>query len=63
MGFLFEGFSWFRPLKTHRNRLRPRGGDDALVIALACRSLPPRQRKPGIPLGTGAGHFDSRPRP
>lgn len=29
-------------------------GDNALVIALACRSLPPRQRKWGIILGTGA---------
>ena len=29
-------------------------GDNALVIALACRSLPPAQRKWGIILGTGA---------
>lgn len=29
-------------------------GDNALVIALACRSLPPKQRKLGIWLGTGA---------
>ena len=29
-------------------------GDNALVIALACRSLPPQQRKWGIILGTGA---------
>jgi YjbE family integral membrane protein len=29
-------------------------GDNALVIALACRSLPIRQRKWGILLGTGA---------
>jgi YjbE family integral membrane protein len=29
-------------------------GDNALVIALACRSLPPGQRKWGIILGTGA---------
>ncbi len=29
-------------------------GDNALVIALACRSLPPTQRKWGIILGTGA---------
>lgn len=29
-------------------------GDNALVIALACRSLPPKQRKWGIILGTGA---------
>lgn len=28
-------------------------GDNALVIALACRSLPPEQRKWGILLGTG----------
>ncbi|MGE0213173.1 MAG: TerC family protein [Parvibaculaceae bacterium] len=28
-------------------------GDNALVIALACRSLPPQQRKWGIILGTG----------
>lgn len=28
-------------------------GDNALVIALACRSLPPHQRKLGIWLGTG----------
>lgn len=29
-------------------------GDNALVIALACRSLPPKQRRLGIWLGTGA---------
>ena len=29
-------------------------GDNALVIALACRSLPERQRKIGVLLGTGA---------
>jgi YjbE family integral membrane protein len=29
-------------------------GDNALVIALACRSLPPGRRKWGIVLGTGA---------
>jgi YjbE family integral membrane protein len=29
-------------------------GDNAVVIALACRSLPPEQRKIGILLGTGA---------
>jgi len=29
-------------------------GDNALVIALACRSLPPQQRRWGILLGTGA---------
>ncbi len=29
-------------------------GDNAVVIALACRSLPPRQRTPGIVLGAGA---------
>lgn len=29
-------------------------GDNAVVIALACRSLPPRQRRMGIMLGTGA---------
>jgi len=29
-------------------------GDNALVIALACRSLPPNQRKWGILIGTGA---------
>jgi YjbE family integral membrane protein len=29
-------------------------GDNALVIALACRNLPPEQRKMGIFLGTGA---------
>jgi len=28
-------------------------GDNAVVIALACRSLPPRQQKLGIVLGTG----------
>jgi YjbE family integral membrane protein len=28
-------------------------GDNAVVIALACRSLPPRQRRLGILLGTG----------
>ncbi len=29
-------------------------GDNAVVIALACRSLPPRQQKIGIMLGSGA---------
>jgi YjbE family integral membrane protein len=29
-------------------------GDNAVVIALACRTLPPRQRKAGIVLGTAA---------
>ena len=29
-------------------------GDNAVVIALACRSLPPEQRKWGIALGSGA---------
>ena len=29
-------------------------GDNAVVIALACRSLPPQQRKWGIVLGSGA---------
>src|SRR5262249_8804824 len=29
-------------------------GDNAIVIALACRSLPPRQRLVGILLGAGA---------
>ncbi|HVL73304.1 MAG TPA: TerC family protein [Beijerinckiaceae bacterium] len=29
-------------------------GDNAVVIALACRSLPPRQRRMGIVLGAGA---------
>ena len=29
-------------------------GDNAIVIALACRSLPPRQRVIGIILGAGA---------
>jgi len=29
-------------------------GDNAVVIALACRSLPPRERKIGIMLGAGA---------
>jgi len=29
-------------------------GDNAVVIALACRNLPPRQRKVGIMLGAGA---------
>ena len=28
-------------------------GDNAVVIALACRSLPPRQRRLGIMLGAG----------
>jgi YjbE family integral membrane protein len=28
-------------------------GDNAVVIALACRSLPPRQQKLGVMLGTG----------
>ncbi len=29
-------------------------GDNAVVIALACRSLPPKQQRIGILLGTGA---------
>ena len=29
-------------------------GDNAVVIALACRSLPPRERKIGVILGAGA---------
>ena len=29
-------------------------GDNAVVIALACRSLPPRERKIGVMLGAGA---------
>src|SRR4026209_2154357 len=29
-------------------------GDNAVVIALACRNLPPRQRRLGIILGAGA---------
>ena len=29
-------------------------GDNAVVIALACRTLPPRQRMAGIVLGTAA---------
>ena len=29
-------------------------GDNAVVIALACRTLPPRQRMMGILLGAGA---------
>ena len=29
-------------------------GDNAVVIALACRSLPPRERRIGIMLGAGA---------
>lgn len=29
-------------------------GDNAVVIALACRSLPPRQQRWGITIGTGA---------
>ena len=29
-------------------------GDNAVVIALACRTLPPRQRRAGIVLGTAA---------
>ncbi|MFY8141424.1 MAG: TerC family protein, partial [Caulobacter sp.] len=28
------------------------GGDNAVVIALACRGLPPRQRRLGIIYGT-----------
>jgi len=29
-------------------------GDNAIVIALACRSLPPRQQRMGVMLGAGA---------
>jgi predicted tellurium resistance membrane protein TerC len=32
-------------------------GDNAVVIALACRSLPEKQRKIGIWLGAGAAIF------
>jgi len=32
-------------------------GDNAVVIALACRNLPPRQRRLGIMLGAGAAWF------
>jgi YjbE family integral membrane protein len=32
-------------------------GDNAVVIALACRTLPPRQRRAGILLGTAAAVF------
>jgi YjbE family integral membrane protein len=31
------------------------GGDNAIAIAMACRSLPPKQQRVGILLGTGLG--------
>ncbi|ABE31146.1 integral membrane, YjbE family protein [Paraburkholderia xenovorans LB400] len=31
------------------------GGDNAIAIAMACRSLPPKQQRLGILLGTGLG--------
>ncbi len=53
MDFLFEGFSWVGLLQIIGIDIIL-SGDNALVIALACRSLPPQQRKLGIWLGTGA---------
>jgi YjbE family integral membrane protein len=50
---LFEGFSWVGLLQIIGIDIIL-SGDNALVIALACRSLPPQQRKLGIWLGTGA---------
>ena len=50
---LFEGFSWVALLQIIGIDIIL-SGDNALVIALACRSLPPQQRKLGIWLGTGA---------
>lgn len=50
---LFAGFSWVGLLQIIGIDIIL-SGDNALVIALACRSLPPQQRKLGIWLGTGA---------
>jgi hypothetical protein len=36
------------------------GGDNAVVIALACRKLPPEQRKKGIFWGRGGCHRPAR---
>lgn len=53
MDYLFEGFSWVGLLQIIGIDIIL-SGDNALVIALACRSLPPQQRRLGIWLGTGA---------
>lgn len=50
---LFEGFSWVGLLQIIGIDIIL-SGDNALVIALACRSLPRQQRQLGIWLGTGA---------
>lgn len=50
---IFDGFSWIGLLQIIGIDIIL-SGDNALVIALACRSLPPQQRKLGIWLGTGA---------
>ncbi len=50
---LFAGFSWVGLLQIIGIDIIL-SGDNALVIALACRSLPPQQRRLGIWLGTGA---------
>ena len=36
------------------------GGDNAVVIALACRKLPPAQRTQGHPVGHGRRHRAAR---
>ncbi len=36
------------------------GGDNAVVIALACRNLPPELRRRGILWGTGRRHRPAR---
>lgn len=53
MDHLLEGFSWVGLLQIIGIDIIL-SGDNALVIALACRSLPPQQRRLGIWLGTGA---------
>ena len=50
---LFAGFSWIGLLQIIGIDIIL-SGDNALVIALACRSLPAEQRRLGIWLGTGA---------
>ena len=42
-----------RPFCRTPNARRFLSGDNAVVIALACRYLPPRQRKIGVMLGAG----------
>ena len=53
MHFLFEPDFWAALMKIIGVNIIL-SGDNAVVIALACRSLPPRQQKWGIVFGAGA---------